>query len=66
MTDGGAYRIFNRRNEDLVLVEGPQSPHFHVKRDGQWEYRVFFLEEGAVQMFSANGANCFREPTEGC
>ncbi len=20
-------------------------PHFHVKRDGQWEYRVFFLEE---------------------
>jgi len=20
-------------------------PHFHVKRDGFWEYRVFFLEE---------------------
>ena len=25
-------------------------PHFHVKRDGQWEYRVFFLEV-AVPMF---------------
>ncbi len=23
-------------------------PHFHVKRDGQYEYRVFFLEEGAA------------------
>lgn len=26
-------------------------PHFHVKRDGQWEYRVFFQEEESQRMF---------------
>lgn len=25
-------------------------PHFHAKRDGLWEYRVFFLEEKNSRM----------------
>ena len=38
MTDGEAYRSFNRRNEDLVLVEGPQSPSF--SREARWPMGV--------------------------
>jgi Domain of unknown function (DUF4160) len=26
-------------------------PHFHAKRRGQWEIRVFFLESSANEMF---------------
>jgi uncharacterized protein DUF4160 len=28
-------------------------PHFHAKRKGQWEVRVYFLESSTSEMFDA-------------
>jgi hypothetical protein len=38
-------------------------PHFHAKRKGQWEVRVFFLEGSASEMFEVVWIKVKQVPT---
>jgi len=40
-----------------------EPPHFHAKRAGDWEIRIYFLENSAIKMFEVKWAD--RQPSKG-
>ena len=44
MSNGNITVLLDLWPEVVVLVERSHPPHFHAKKEGIWEVRVYFLE----------------------
>ncbi len=47
----GQSGMFHDSGRRIVVLLDHLPPHFHAKRKGQWEVRVFFLEGSTGEMF---------------